>query len=188
MPGLQRIALAVGVEVLRSRSTSVRKASGPAERSRPARPPERVFGLGDSVASALTCATLPSTMPYFWKVKAASLIFAGCVGAHEADVVVGDPDLGAQLLALGHDGHHDGAGRDHGARRMGREVLDDAGLRRAQLEQAVAMLLLGELLAQPLRLRRGLGPLGLQLATVVGADLSQALLRLRDRRACGMRW
>ena len=34
-----------------------------------------LFGFGVSVASALTCATVPSIMPYFWNWNAASLIF-----------------------------------------------------------------------------------------------------------------
>ena len=102
--------------------------------------------------------------------------------AYEADVLVRHPDLGHQLVALGHERHQDRAGRGHGARGMRREVLDDAGLRRAQLEQLAPVRLLGELLARLLKLRRALDALGLQLAPVVGGDLRHLLLRLLDQR------
>ena len=47
---------------------------------RPVSASERVFGEGASVASGLTCATLPSTRPYFWNWKAASLSLASWPG------------------------------------------------------------------------------------------------------------
>ena len=54
------------------------------------------------------------------------------------------------------------------------QVLDDAGLRRAQLEQLVAVLLLGELLVALARAAARLDALGLQLPAVVGGDLRDA--------------
>ena len=59
---------------------------------------------------------------------------------------------------------------------------------RAQLEQPVAVLLLRELLAQRSACGASLGALGLQLAAVIGADLREALLRLRDGRPAPRRW
>ena len=44
---------------------------------------------------------------------------------------------------------------------MGRQILDDAGLRSPQFEQRMAVRMLSELLAQALNLWRGFRPLGL---------------------------
>jgi hypothetical protein len=62
------------------------------------------------------------------------------------------------------------------------EVLHRSGLGRLQLEELLAVLVLRELLARPLELRGKLDALGLQAAPVVGADLGELLLRLRDQR------
>ena len=118
-------------------------------------------------------------MPYFWNWNAASLTRTGC-SARTKPMSSFDTQTsarsrspaGTMVIRM-----VPGAATVPGG--VGGEVLDRAGLRRAQLEQLVAVPLLGELLAQALDLRRELDALGLQLAAVVGADLRQALLRLR---------
>src|SRR5712671_3899863 len=141
-----------------------RKASGPVGRSRPVRASERVLAFGDSVASALTWTTAPSIMPYFWKVKAASLSFASCFGRTKPTSSFEIQTSARSVSSLGTS-----------VIRIVPGAATVPGVRRAQLEQLVAVLLLRHLLVQPLRLGGDFEPLGLQLAAVVGADLRRAL-------------
>jgi len=65
---------------------------------------------------------------------------------------------------------------------VGRDILDEPGLRRTELEQLLPVLVLGELLLEPLTLRIRLDALGLQLLQVLGLNLSEPLFRLLDGR------
>jgi hypothetical protein len=65
---------------------------------------------------------------------------------------------------------------------VGGEILDDAGLRRAQLEQLVAVRELGQLLRRALELGGDFDALGLQAPAVVRGDLAGLLLGLLDQR------
>jgi hypothetical protein len=62
-------------------------------------------------------------------------------------------------------------------------VLHEPGLRGLQLEKLVAVGLFREFLLRLLELRGHVHPLGLEQAPVVGGDLGELLLRLRDRRS-----
>src|SRR5574340_590370 len=94
-------------------------------------------------------------------------------GVDEADVLVADPDFGAQGLTVWHEGHEDGAGADDGADGVGGEVLDDAILRGLEFVQAAAVLLLGEFALDLVESVLDVGALGLELAAVVGAELGK---------------
>jgi hypothetical protein len=80
----------------------------------------------------------------------------------EPDVLVVDPHLGFQSLAVGHHGHQHGARLDDRADGVSREVLDDARLRRLQLEELLSVGLLAEFLRELLELGLDFVPLGME--------------------------
>jgi hypothetical protein len=100
----------------------------------------------------------------------------------EAHIVVPDHHLGHQRFILGHEGEHNGTGRDHGTDGVGGEILDGAGLGSLEFKQAGLVVLFHLLLQQLAILAFGLDPLVLQFAAVFGSDLTQLFSRLRHGR------
>src|SRR3989338_4752196 len=115
----------------------------------------------------------------------------GFAGVDEADVLVADPDFGAEDFVVGDESHEDGAGADDGADGVGGEVFDDAPakggpvggrlprshpsalLRGFEFVEVAAVLLFGELALGLVEFVFGVGALDLELAAIVGGDLGK---------------
>ena len=67
-------------------------------------------------------ASLAEASAYQWDARR-------LVNAEKTDVFVAHSRLGNQQLAIGHDVHQQGAGREHGPRGGRRQILDDTGRR-----------------------------------------------------------
>ena len=93
------------------------------------------------------------------------------VRVHETHVLIAYEDFRLQWLIVRHQTHQDATWLDHGAHSMGGEILNDAGLRRPQLEESGLVLHLGVFLPKLVNLRLGLDTFILQLAAVVRGDL-----------------
>jgi hypothetical protein len=104
-------------------------------------------------------------------------------GFDEADVVVADAHFGHQRFVLRHYSKQHGARGDDGADGGSCQVLDDAGLRRLQLEHRFAVALLGGFLIQPRQLSLRFDALVLQLAAVLAGEVGDALV-LRGELRC----
>ena len=99
--------------------------------------------------------------------------------ANEARVDMAHQHIRLQVLSDGHQRQKNRAWRHDRTDRMGREVLDHAGLRRAQLHRLGAMQLLGEFLLVRPRCAGGLRAFGMQLLSIGRPDLREPPLRLR---------
>ncbi len=100
--------------------------------------------------------------------------------AHEADVLVRHPHLGAQRFLARHQRQQHRARLHDSADGMRGEVFDDAVVRRLQFQQLLLVRLLGAFLGELVDGVLRIAALGMELAPVVGIDLRQLLLGLQD--------
>src|SRR5581483_777226 len=171
--GEQRVRRGAGLQLLRAQLDQ--RAIGERRASRLGRAALARIG-GDLQHAALEHAVA-------LEGKARELHLYRLPGAHEADILVLQPHLRQQRLAVRDDGHEHRARREHAAARVGGEVLHQAVRRRAQLAERAPVAQLFDLLREAHALPFRVDALRSQLRLVVRGELPDAALRLLQRGA-----